>query len=176
MKRSIKAFETAFKCGVATHFPCKLNDNASEADNMYIIKMCVPDITKTGIEYVYSLHAFTEKELNRACLRYYGECDKVINHLYSADSKASFSKSMYGFITPLTYENDTGALTTRFIIKFDGAKVVGIESPCSLGLFTARELKRSKDRIEWYLNSIAHPILMTFKTWWGRMFHAKGND
>lgn len=143
MKKSCA--ESSF--GAVVPFTGSSTDNQIQTDNLYSVDLCHVSCIGDGIEYKSARHLFTEKELQRATLRYYSECSNL--------DQVPFTKSQYadasrGYVGLRTYVNHNGDLTTRFVVRFDGSKVECLGSGTCVGLFTAREMKRSVSRTLWF--------------------------
>lgn len=134
------------KAGVPVHFPALVDDPELTHDNLYALKLINVDVSKGGLEYVPSEHIFTEKELVRATERYHNEAEIVAEGPCSTDSEPCL-----GYVTIRTYTNKSNILTTRFIIRFSGKGVCCMGDMVCVGMFTAREIKRSADRMSWYI-------------------------
>ena len=135
--------------GVAVRYPCKLS-NGSESDDFYILTLKYPQFSDDDITYETVTHLFTSKELNRVTVRYYSDCNLLDDE--PLDSHMNIASAM-GYVSTRTYVNKNEILTTRFVVKFNGAAVKNVENKICIGLFTARELKRSRERVNWVIGN-----------------------
>ena len=128
----------------------KSND---EADNFYLLKMEVVDESvKDRLAFKAIYHLFTAKELMEATTRYYRHMDDVIERDI---------KTMIGYTYPITYSNQNGCMTTRWFVRFDSSRVDGMEPCVQCGMFSAREMRRSKARCDY--------IVCTGDSWFTRI-------
>ena len=139
----MKSF-THLKVGVPVKQEITVSDSEYDLDNLYLVKLndlCMEDGAKS-LTHRSQLHLFTTKELIVATERYYNDLDVVISNQPGA---------LTGYTYPISYSNRNGILTTRFFCKFDGTYVEGLGESICCGLFTAREMKRSRERVVMYL-------------------------
>lgn len=110
-------------------------------DNFYLLKLKSVDYVsdKDGVSYTTHYHLFTHRELITAVNRYYNEyngkgLDVVI-----------------GYSFPVTFAcKRNNALVTVHMCKFRGDQVQGMRHVAHMALFSAREMRRSKERAERY--------------------------
>lgn len=133
--------------GVAVHFPCNFNGNVCN-ENLFVVELFHPEAQDGSIKYRSVKHIFTEKELNRAAVRYYSDCNLIVDE-QPASEVTQHRNQLVGYVGIRNYVNRNSVLTTRFItqMKTSEVPVLGVDK-CVL-LFTAREMQRSADRISW---------------------------
>lgn len=134
--------------GVPVSFNGKLtlHRDAEETGNLYSMFLnSVNTCPRRGVRIVPSEHIFTEKELIRAVSRFDNEHEDM--DMYPIDD--SVSDETIGYVGVKTYINKNKVVTTRFVIKFDGYQVDGLENKIYVGSFTPREFTRSMHRIMW---------------------------
>jgi hypothetical protein len=146
------------KVGVPVKQEIVTKDGEYEVDNLYVVKLndlCIEDDIRS-LSYKTRLHIFTEKELIVSTERYYNDLDIVISNQPGA---------LTGYTYPITYSNRNNTLTTKFFCKFDGSHVEGLGDSVCCGLFTAREMKRSRERVDMYLTkrSFGYSVLKGVK-------------
>lgn len=138
--------------GVPVKYEVTVNDGYDH-DNLYLIRLNFIKVTSAGqFKYAPQFHLFTTNELIDATVRYYHDMDKVI------DSEFKF---MPGYAYPMIYENKNGISTTRFYCRFKGDQVLGLGKGFYSGLFTTREINRSKKRVMMYVTW--RPIRIIFQ-------------
>lgn len=135
-------------------------DDGLDHDNFYLLRMDFVDHESKGkVVHKPFYHLFTTKELVEATMRYYHDMDTVIGRQLGA---------VIGYAYPITYENRNAILTTRFFCRFKGDQVEGLEGRPYCGLFTAREIRRSRDRVSLYLEQCPSLLTRIFKKLWNR--------
>lgn len=137
----------------------KSND---EADNFYLLRMkVVDDNVRDKLAFKSIYHLFTAKELIEATNRYYRHMSDVIEH--------DHIETVVGHTYPFTYTNSNGIMTTRWFVRFDGSNVEGMDEPgIQCGMFSAREMRRSRDRLEYIVcngDSWLTRIFKGIKSW-----------
>lgn len=137
---------THLRVGVPVRQTIKFEHNEKDydLDNLYLVKLqevFVDSCTKE-VQNKCQLHLFTTKELIVSTERYYRDLDIVISNQPGA---------LTGHTYPITYNNRNNVPTTRFFCKFNGTLVEGLGDEICCGLFTSREMNRSRERVVMYL-------------------------
>ena len=109
-------------------------------DNFFLLKMKSVDFADSdGVRYITHFHLFTVKELLSAVERYRSE--------YEGHDK----NALLGYSHPCTFAcKRNGTLVTVYFCKFKGDQVPGLDHKNLCALFSAREMRRSKERVEQY--------------------------
>lgn len=151
--------------GVAVHFPCNFNGDVCN-ENLFVVELLHPVARDGSIKYQSVKHIYTEKELNRAAVRYYSDCNLIVDEQPTSEATHLHSQ-LFGYVGIRNYVNRNSVLTTRFItqMKTSEVPVLGVDK-CVL-LFTAREMQRSADRISWLEEQLNPSLLERIK----RFFH-----
>ena len=147
------------RTGVPIRRLVKVKGNVTHT-NFYLMRMEVVDETKKDkLAFKSIYHLFTAKELVEATDRYYRHMDCVINRGLDV---------MLGYTYPITYNNQNGYMTTRWFVKFDGSKVEDMDRQIYCGLFSAREMRRSRDRMAYMIcqgDSFFSRIIKRIRQW-----------
>ena len=114
-----------------------------EHDNLYLLRLNLVETSDGKVGYKPQEHLFTTKELIGATERYYCDMDQVLTHK---------TESLIGYAYPITYKNKNGIVTTRFFCRFKGDQVRGLDGRVHCALFSAREVRRSHERVTLYLS------------------------
>lgn len=115
-----------------------LEFEGEQHDNFFLLKMkSVNFADRDGVSYSTHFHLFTLRELINAVDRYHVEYE-------GRDQSTAI-----GYSHPCTFAcKRNGTLVTVYFCKFKGDQVPGLNHKAVCGLFSAREMRRSKERVE----------------------------
>ena len=143
--RRLTFSERAHNPGVPFRFPITTAEH--EHDNFLLMKMREAYVEKVRgkLELMFRdrWYLFTEKEYIEAAERYYDDQDCLDNVPYSIQKECCA-----GYVSPITYINRHGDMTTRFKVRFDATPIDSLNNSLYFGLFSAREIKRARERVE----------------------------
>lgn len=132
--------------------PVKQNVGAVDGyahDNLYLLRMCFVEAKDGELVDRSQNYLFTLNEIIESAERYYREMDVVIDRQI---------ETVVGYAYPITYENRNGVMTTRFFCRFKGDQVESLQGIIYCGLFSPRELRRSAERYNQYIEKQFHPF------------------
>lgn len=145
--------------GTVVHFS-EGSDNAITDENQFAVKLLHPESVNGSIVYRSVEHIFTAKELNRAAVRYYSDCNLIDDEPLIPTTTQQHNHQIVGYVGIRNYVNRNGILTTRFITQLDTSSVAVLGIDKCVMLFTAREMQRSADRVRW-LDEQLNPSFLT---------------
>lgn len=153
--------------GVLYQIDMKYAGTIHKEGSFYKLTLRVPIIScrdKESVSYLTKGFIFTQKELNRACVRHYASTvpesrdEEIIRHY------------ALGYVNVYTYINYSGIPITRFNIKYRNTDHPQVPI---YGIFTARELRRAMERNERHELSNRHPFFGAIVSIFRRFKHAR---
>lgn len=143
--------------GEVVHFPCNLRGDVWN-ENLFLVELLHPEVQNGVIKYNSVKHLFTEKELNRAAVRYYSDCDLLLD-AKATPGVTTVRNGLIGYVGTRVYVGRNDMLATRFITQMLTGSVPILNAEKCVMLFTAREMQRSADRVCWLTKQINPSLL-----------------